>query len=166
MYCLRKEAFCIGLGTAWYTADMKKQIILILALCGLLLIAVYATRSRTAVVPPTNTPLGSPTFSWQYTPIDNQDFPKTRITLTATYPDSTTISKEIDTPDGSCNDYSNPDTDTYSQSTMIICYAAGLGHYYKVVEQDDVYLVMRKTFEEGSPEYNPPQQQFETIARF
>lgn len=143
----------------------------LLPLIGLLvLIALYAIvqpRHKTVVPPPTTlTPSGEPTFTWQYTYITSGDFPKTHVALTATYPDETTIKKEIDSPDGSCNEYANPDKDIYKDSTMIICYAAGLGHYYKVVQVNNEYLVKRKTFEEGSPEYTPPNLPFETIAKF
>lgn len=148
-----------------------KKILILLAIIALLIVVVLQTRTPVPPAPtPVNTtdtiPSGMPTFTWQYSPLLDPDFPKTRITLTATYPNGTTTSKDIDTPDGSCNEYSEPDVDVYDQSTMIICYAAGLGHYYKVVEKGGAYLVMRKTFEEGSPEYNPPQQQFQTIATF
>lgn len=137
---------------------MKKLIIFIL----LIVAAIVLYR----VVYTTKTPTGAPIFTWSYTPIDDQDFPKTHVTLTATYKDGTTISKDIDTPDGSCNEYQYPDTDLYTGSKEIICYAAGLGHYYKIVQQDTAYIVLRKTFEEGSPEYNPLEQPFQEITRF
>lgn len=143
-----------------------KKILIAVVVVALLVFAFTKVRNPQTPPSPVVTPVGMPTFSWHYTAVTDRDFPKTRIVLTATYPDATTISKDIDTPDGSCNDYSKPDADVYPQSTEIICYAAGLGHYYKVVTKDGTYLVMRKTFEEGSPEYNPPQQEFETIATF
>lgn len=109
---------------------------------------------------------GAPTFSWQYEPFMDGEFPKTEISLMATYENGALQTKVIDSVDGSCNDYADPDKDVYEHSTMIICYAAGLGHYFKVVDEDGKYLVMRKTFEEGSPEYTPPEEAYETIAQF
>ncbi len=146
---------------------MKKYLWIIVLIVAALLYYVFHSVKPAAPTPaPSNTPVGTPIFSWQYTPVNDRDFPKTQITLTATYPDTTRISKDIDTPDGSCNDYANPDANVYPRSTMIICYAAGLGHYYKVVQDNGHYLVQRKTFEEGSPEYTPPELPFETIERF
>ncbi len=49
---------------------------------------------------------------------------------------------------------------------MIICYYAGLGRYYKVVEDRDGYAVQRRVFEEASPDYDPPPQAYETVVRF
>lgn len=147
---------------------MKKYLVLIIFIIGtVLLYLLLLTPKNVAPTTPTVVlPIGDPVFTWQYTYITSGDFPKTHVALTATYPDETTIKKEIDSPDGSCNEYANPDKDIYKDSTMIICYAAGLGHYYKVVRVNNEYLVKRKTFEEGSPEYTPPNLPFETIAKF
>ena len=111
-------------------------------------------------------PVGKPSFAWVFDYNQEGDFPKTSLGLAATYENGVVLTKAIDTPDGSCNVYDDKGKDAYAKADMIICYAAGLGHYYKVVEFDGAYLVQRKTFEEGSPEYNPPVQQFETIAQF
>ncbi len=111
-------------------------------------------------------PRTEPVFAWTYVPIMDGEFPKTRIALTATYSAARNQTKDIDTVDGSCNDYAEPDKDIYHRSTMIICYGAGIGRYFKVVKSAEGYAVMRKTFEEGSPEYDPPEQQFETVASF
>jgi hypothetical protein len=147
---------------------MKKYAIFIVLLLAIAVVYVLVrpTKSIDEPLPIVTTPTGDPTFTWQYTYTTSGDFPKTHVALTATYPDSTTIKKDIDTPDGSCNEYASPDKDIYPRSTMIICYAAGLGHYYKVVQSNNAYLVQRKTFEEGSPQYTPPELPFETIARF
>ena len=110
--------------------------------------------------------LGAPTFEWTYTPFEKDFIPYNVVSLTATYFDSTTRIKEIDTIEGGCNEYVNPDKDVYSKSVEIICYYAGFGRYYKVVEDGKEYLVKRKEFEEGSPEYNPPIQDFMTIEKF
>lgn len=108
----------------------------------------------------------APIFIWSYEPTPDTDIPRTIITLNAARADGRIEAKEIDVVEGECNEYPDPDADVYADSTMIICYYAGLGRYYKVVEGEGGYLVQRKVFEEASPEYDPPIQQFETIARF
>ncbi len=147
---------------------MKKFILFILLV--VIAIALYSiipqTPPSTIPAPVATTPAGDPTFAWTYTSVMDRDFPKTRVTLTATYPNGAVVTKDIDTADGSCNDYADPDTDVYPKSTMIICYGAGFGTYYKVVQADTAYVVMQKSFEEGSPEYNPPAQSFQEVARF
>ncbi len=136
------------------------SILLLAALCYVLLPA------KPAQEPSASTPHGEPVFTWQYTDVPNPDFPKVRVSLTATYPDTTTITKELSTVDGSCNDYASPDKDIYQHSTMIICYAAGFGHYFKVVQTSNGYTVLHRTFEEGSPEYTPPETTFAPVAQF
>lgn len=111
-------------------------------------------------------PLGVPVFEWTYQTFTQDEIPRTTISLKARYSGGTVQKKEIDTIQGGCNAYSEPDADVYQGSEMIICYYAGLGHYYKVVESEDEYLVQRKVFEEASPEYDPPIENFQTIAQF
>ncbi len=110
--------------------------------------------------------LGAPTFEWKYAPFEKDFIPYNVISLVATYPDGATRVKEIDTIEGGCNEYVNPDKDVYLKSTEIICYYAGFGRYYKVVEEGKEYLVKRKEFEEASPDHNPPVQDFMVIERF
>jgi len=110
--------------------------------------------------------LGDATFTWSYRSFSESDIPRTTISLTAEYTGGDVRIKEIDTIQGDCNEYTERDIDVYSQSEMIICYYAGLGHYYKVVEAEDAYLVQRRVFEEASPDYNPEPESFETIAEF
>lgn len=113
-----------------------------------------------------STPSLRPAFEWRYTPSMRGDIPYSTIALVARYPDGFVKTKDIDTIAGGCNEYEPADTDVYEKSSMIICYYAGLGHYYKVVESDGHYLVKRKVFEEASPEYAPPPEEFKTIVRF
>lgn len=110
--------------------------------------------------------LGEPTFLWSYLTGEVDSIPMTEISLTATYENGQTNTKLIDGIEGTCNEYPEPDADVYQNSTMIICYYAGLGHYFKIVKENGHYLVQRRVFEEASPDYDPPVEGFETIATF
>lgn len=110
--------------------------------------------------------IGEPTFSWSYRSFERDYIPYTEISLTAGYASSTPVTKIIDTVEGDCNAYETLDSDVYEGSTMVICYYAGLGRYFKVVPGEGEYLVQRKIFEEASPDYDPPVQGYETVARF
>lgn len=109
---------------------------------------------------------GTATFTWTYLGLEQDSIPYTSIRATASYEDGTSDTRIIDTVEGSCNAYEEADTDTYARSTMVICYYAGLGRYYKIIEDENGYLVQRRIFEEASPEYDPPQQPYETVERF
>lgn len=110
--------------------------------------------------------VGIPTFTWSYKSSTIGDIPQTEISLTAKYEDGNSVTKVIDTVEGNCNEYEDADADTYERSSMIICYYAGLGRYFKVVADGAGYTVLRKIFEEASPEYDPPTHQYEAIASF
>lgn len=110
--------------------------------------------------------LKSATFEWVYATYNKDEIPRTDISLKATYEDGTTETKKVDSIEGSCNEYSERDSDVYPSSQMIICYYAGLGRYYKVVKKENSYTVQRKEFEEASPDYDPPQQIFQTVIQF
>ncbi len=111
-------------------------------------------------------PFKNATFEWVYTTYTKDEIPRTDISIKATYEDGTTETKKVDTIQGSCNKYTERDADVYPSSQMIICYYAGLGRYYKVVKNENIYRVQRKEFEESSPDYSPPQQTFQTIIQF
>ena len=114
----------------------------------------------------TPTPQGPPTFSWEYEPYETPYIPHTIISLTATYPDGTRVTKVIEDIEGGCNVFTEPDADVYENSTMIMCYYAGFGRYYKVIANGQGYSVERKEFEEASPDYNPPQPGYQSIVTF
>jgi hypothetical protein len=155
-----------------YTVPMTplfKQLlaILVIVITGL---AAYNAFRPQAEVPvgegvPQETSQGKPTFSWKYATDESGEIPQTTISLIASYP-ARGATKVIDTIEGTCNAYVSPDADVYAQSEMIICYYAGFGRYYKVVEKNGIYQVQRREFEEASPDYNPPVASFETIATF
>lgn len=109
---------------------------------------------------------GDPHFEWSFVSFEEHNIPKVTIHLSAEYPNGEVKSREIETTEGSCNTYDTRDTDVYIQSEMIICYYAGFGQYYKVVESQSGYLIQKKVFEEASPDYNPPQLPFEILMKF
>lgn len=114
-----------------------------------------------------NTELPVFTRKTEYSDSKNLDgLPKTKLSLEAKYADGTIQTKHIDTPDGSCNALDDREADQLASTTIFQCYAAGFGYRYKIVKGENSYVVMRKSFEEGSPEYNPPEQVYEAVAEF
>jgi len=154
---------------------MKKILLIIIGAILILVIAFFALNSyiyheKQAESPEIEQPdtliLDNPSFEWVYVESFDTEIPYTNISLTARNPDGSTFTKEIDTIAGGCNEYEEADADAYPKSTIIICYYAGLGHYFKVVESGEQYMVLRKVFEEASPEYDPPVEEFEVVAQF
>ncbi len=74
--------------------------------------------------------------------------------------------KMIDTVNGSCNDLPEADNDVVDNSTQIQCYYAGAGERFKIVKNGEVYQVKRQIFEEGSPDYNPPIEEYKEFMEF
>lgn len=152
---------------------MKKILTYILIFTALLWIVFYlVNKNKDAaddrqLVPPAQVDKSNAQFEWVYEPKGEKDgIPQTTVSLVAHYTDGTSEKKQIDNIEWGCNEYSNPDKDVYLGSKMIICYYAGFGRYYKVVKAGDVYLVQRKEFEEASPEYSPPVEDFKTLVQF
>ncbi len=157
-----------------YLIDMKKILIYIL-ISGVVVGCVWFFINNNNkeisddrhLVPPTEPDKTNARFEWSYEAKGEKDgIPHTIVSLLARYTDGTTEKKQIDEIEGGCNEYVTPDKDVYSGSKMIICYYAGFGRYYKIVQSGVNYLVERKEFEEASPEYNPPIEDFQTIAQF
>lgn len=110
-----------------------------------------------------------PVFVWKYEKADSinlDGFPEAHVFLEVRYPNGKIQNKLIDTMPGSCNDLPDRDEDSLSNSTNIQCYYAGLGYVFKVIQGEDSYLVMRKTFEESLPDYNPPSSEYEIVSEF
>ena len=164
---------------------MKKALIAVVAaiviICGAYLAWSYVGSDERAPTEPTGattsqattsapiTRSSAPSFHWGYEQLGKageDEIPRAKVSLTARYADGTETTKEIDTIDGSCNTYTDYEPGIYPRSQMIICYYAGFGRYYKVVESEGAYLVQRREFEEATPDHDPPQQEFQTIARF
>jgi hypothetical protein len=113
-----------------------------------------------------------PVFSWRYTEANslNPDGnPQTNLFLDATYTDGQTKSKLISVENGSCNALPEPgktDADMLGHTTIVQCYYAGQGFLYKIVRGEHAYQILQKEFEEGSPEYIPPEQEYKFVAEF
>lgn len=110
-----------------------------------------------------------PAFAWSFEQDDslNADgLPQTNVYLTAKYADRRSVSKLVATAPGSCNELPDFKGVKLASTKAIQCYAAGYGDIFKIVKGDSSYLIQRKEFEEGSPEYNPPVQPFKTVAEF
>lgn len=109
-------------------------------------------------------------FTWRYEDAGEDKFGliQTRVFVDATYQDGKKVSKNIGEVGGSCNtiDASKEDTDMLAGTTKVQCYAAGLGYWFKIVQGDESYMVLRKMFEEAVPEEAPPQYPWETVAEF
>ncbi len=110
-----------------------------------------------------------PTFAWVFAEdhsLNPDGFPQTTVSLVATYPDGSVKDRLIDIVPGGCSILPDPEEGSLHGSSAVQCYYAGLGYRYRVVTGDTSYLVERKTFEEASPDYEPPQQEYETISEF
>ncbi len=125
----------------------------------------FLLRDQEPEVSVTPAPVGEPKFAWEYTEFMKGEFPYSTVALAATYPDRTVVRKVVGEVQGGCNDYPEPDADVYD-NTMIMCYYAGFGEYFKVVRVGTAYEVRHKEFEEASPDYNPPVIEYETVATF
>ncbi len=139
--------------------------VIIIIVGGYFLLRDTEPKEAQTPTPVAETPAGNPTFAWEYSPFEKGEFPYNKVSLSATYPDGTVVKKDVGEVQGGCENYPDPDADVYD-STMIMCYYAGFGEYFKVVKAGDVYEVRHKEFEEGSPDYNPPVMEYETVATF
>lgn len=134
---------------------------------------IYKEKQGDGVIPKdiveTEPGVGTPFFTWRYEKAEtlNPDGnPNTEVFLEASYPNGVIKSKLIDTTPGSCNDLPDKEIDSFVNSTNIQCYYAGLGYRFKIVSGTNSYLVMRKTFEEAMPDYNPPVYEYEIVGEF
>jgi hypothetical protein len=149
---------------------MKKafKIIVCLLIVGGIAWIVTSNASQQSSAPNTQTdPASLLRFAWRFeaAPTSDDGMPRTQIFLDATYTNDKTISKEVGIVSGSCNeiDPSSTDTDMIPGSSKIQCYAAGLGYWFKIAQQDNMYVVLRKMFEEASPDHTPPSYTYERV---
>ncbi len=110
-----------------------------------------------------------PVFVWKFeeaSTLNLDGLPETNVFLEATYSNKKVERKLIDTTAGGCNDLPDSDEDSVQSSNDMQCYSAGLGYRFKITKGDTSYLVKRKTFEEGLPNYTPPAYEYEVVAEF
>lgn len=110
-----------------------------------------------------------PVFTFRFVEDDSLNLdgrPQTNIYLDAKYPDSTVLSKLVDTTPGSCNSLPDSNEDIVPNSSIIQCYSAGLGYRFKITKGRESYLVLRKIFEEALPDYTPPLYEYEVVSEF
>lgn len=120
---------------------------------------------QTAPVAMTQTP---PVFTWKYEndeTLNLDGLPQTNVYLEAVY-EGKIMSKLIATVPGGCNDLPEKENDSALNSSVAQCYAAGYGDLFKVIKGEQSYLVMRKVFEEGSPDYTPSVQEYSVVVEF
>lgn len=113
-----------------------------------------------------------PVFSWRYTEassLNPDGNPQTNVFLDALYQNGETKSKLIGVENGSCNalpESGKADTDVLPHTSVIQCYYAGQGFLYKIVRGERSYQILQKEFEEGSPDYVPPEQSYKPVNEF
>ena len=122
--------------------------------------------SATPSATPTTGSKGLPNFEWGFKLSEKNAITYTTLSLTATYQNKSKTTKVIGTVQGTCNVYDDRDANAYKASEMIICYSAGAGTYYKVVQNGNSYNIQKKDFEEASPSYNPPARSYATVVTF
>ncbi len=122
-----------------------------------------------AVTPVENESEEPPVFTWKFeeaSTLNLDGLPETRIFLQAQYSNEEIINKLIATVPGSCNELPDADKDSVPGSATVQCYAAGIGDLFKITKGEKSYRVEHKIFEEASPDYNPPSQEYEVITEF
>lgn len=110
-----------------------------------------------------------PVFNWIYekdSSLNPDGGNQTNIFLEIKYLNNPIQKKFIETFPGQCYELSNPDQDIVKNSKNIQCYYAGYGYKFKIIKQDNFYEVKRQLFEEGSAEYTPTKQNYETVIKF
>jgi len=108
-------------------------------------------------------------FSWEFqeaSSLNPDGNPNTEIYLKILREGGVAETRMMDTVNGSCNDLPDADNDVADNSTQIQCYYAGAGERFKIVKSGEVYQVKRQIFEEGSPDYNPPIEEYKVFMEF
>jgi hypothetical protein len=108
-------------------------------------------------------------FSWRFenaNSLNGDGNPNTDIFIDILYENREVVSKLVQVSHGSCNELEEVERDSLAGTKNVLCYGAGLGYRLKIVKVDNLYRIMRQTFEEGSPDYTPTILPYETIAEF
>lgn len=148
---------------------MKSQtriLIVILVVAGIASIFLLKKQEVVAPVVQQVETTQPPMFAWIFGKSDKLDLdglPQSTVTLRTTYSGGIIKDTLIDTVQGSCNELPDADKDNVAHTATIQCYAAGAGERFRIIKGEQSYLVQKKEFEEGSPEYNPPEQEYKTV---
>jgi hypothetical protein len=140
-----------------------KKFLVTLGVIGVLILGFYALNNYIYQEKQGDAPVvstESPTFTWRFENADtlNGDGnPNTNVFLDVKYSDGEVKSELIQVSHGSCNVL--PD----GKENNIQCYGAGFGFRFKIVKGEKSYLVMKQEFDEGSPDYNPPEQEYKAV---
>lgn len=106
-------------------------------------------------------------FTWKFEDaqsLNPDGNPNTNVYLEKKYESGGVVTKLIDTTPGGCSELPETEKDSVPGSKNIQCYYAGFGYQYKIVKRENSYFIMRKTFEEGSPDLEPTPQQYEIFS--
>lgn len=141
---------------------------LLVIIGGVVVYTVYHTPEKEAEVPSTTyTQTTAPVaFAWRYEKANslNPDGNlNTDVFIDITYADGSRGSTFVALSHGGCADLPDSKEERVAGTHVAQCYGAGLGYYFKITKGESSYRVERKMFEEGSPEYNPPEQPYEVI---
>ena len=102
-------------------------------------------------------------LQWRHEVVQNTtEYPQTLVTLMVRREGKVVEFKDIATVDGSCN-LMPTETLLALDSEQLLCYYAGFGYQYRVIDDGVNYMVQQKEIEEASPDYNPPIAEFKTI---
>ncbi len=156
--------------------SVSKKFLLAVLIQILLATSIFFYNVRTSsptVIPPMITSLVvttaiEPVFTWRYeadNSLNGDGLPQTNVYLDASY-SGKKVSKLIATVPGSCNNLPDKEKDSVLNSSVAQCYAAGYGDLFKVTKGDHSYLVMRKIFEEASPDDTPPVEEYKRVTEF
>ena len=145
--------------------------VLVVAL-GFFLVKTYVWPPAPAIAPETKSEEAAASrepsaFAWRFEKADSMNpdgNPETDVLLDIAYTDSTIESVLIDTTPGNCNELPDPEEQRVEGTGVVQCYAAGLGYRYKITKGESSYLIERKEFEEGSPEYVPVVQEYKIVS--
>lgn len=113
-----------------------------------------------------DTPKGEPLFSWRHEEADTLNLdgnPNYDVFLDLKYPGGETENILVDTTPGGCGELPDTDPQSVTGTKVLQCYYAGFGHQYRIVKGEQTYRIERKEVEEGTAEFTPPEQQYETF---
>jgi hypothetical protein len=153
---------------------MKNPILIIVAVVAIIAVAaLYVYRSGTNEVLVSPTPIELTTegtvFAWLFAEAKTSNLdglPKTDIFLTITY-NHRSIERLVDTVPGGCSLLEGQIFEgDISTAGSVQCYAAGFGQQYRITQNQYIFFVERRFFEEALPDVMPPVYEWEVVSEF